>query len=169
VTEGSIADGQARPLDPRVIGLDRLVNAISTIVLAFALLVALLIVVTTRRVPDWAMPFCALAWAGAVAALAVRAYQWPPVAYRHASYRVDELGIEIRRGVLWRRVISVPRTRVQHTDVSQGPLERSYGLGTLIIHTAGTDHARVPLRGLEYGTASRIRDHLLPDESGDGV
>jgi uncharacterized protein len=164
-----VADGQTRPLDPRVVALDRLVGAISVLVLAGALLVVLLIVVFTRRVADWAMPFAALTWAAAVLGLAYRAYKWPEVAYRHASYRVDARGIEVRRGVIWRRVITVPRSRVQHTDVAQGPLERSYGLGTLLIHTAGTDFARVQLHGLHYETASRIRDHLLPDEGPDAV
>lgn len=165
----SIADGQLRSLDPRIVALDRLVGAINVVVVAFFLLFVLLIVVLTRRVPDWAMPVAALAWAAAVFGLAWRAFWWPAVAYRYASYRVDALGIEIRRGVIWRRVITVPRSRVQHTDVAQGPLERSYGLGTLLIHTAGTDLARVSLRGLAHDTAGRIRDHLLPDEGDDAV
>ncbi len=63
----------------------------------------------------------------------------------------------------------MPRSRVQHTDVSQGPLERSHGLGTLVIYTAGTEHARVELGGLDHGTALLIRDHLLPREENDAV
>ena len=63
----------------------------------------------------------------------------------------------------------MPRSRVQHTDVSQGPLERGYGLGTLVIYTAGTDHAKVDLHGLDHATALAIRDHLLPREGGDAV
>jgi len=58
---------------------------------------------------------------------------------------------------------------VQHTDVSQGPAERSYGLGTLSVFTAGTDHARVGLSGLDHATALAIRDHLLPREGADAV
>ena len=53
-------------------------------------------------------------------------------------YRVDADEIEIWSGVLWRQAVVVPRSRVQHIDVSQGPIERSYGLATLSIHTAGT-------------------------------
>ena len=45
---------------------------------------------------------------------------------------------------------NVPRSRVQHTDVSQGPLERNHGLGTLVVYTAGTDHAKVELGGLDH-------------------
>jgi membrane protein YdbS with pleckstrin-like domain len=82
---------------------------------------------------------------------------------------VDDRTIEIRRGVYWRAVITVPRSRVQHTDVSQGPLERSFGLGTLVIYTAGTEHAKVSLSGLEHTRALRIREHLLPTEGGDAV
>ena len=97
------------------------------------------------------------------------AYRWPPRAYQHTFYRIDEQGVEIRKGVYWRIVINVPRSRVQHIDVSQGPIERRYGLGTLVIYTAGTDHAKVELSGLEHGRALRIREHLLPSEAGDAV
>lgn len=62
----------------------------------------------------------------------------------------------------------MPRSRVQHTDVSQDPIERGFGLGTLVIYTAGTDHARVDLSGLEQATALRIRDYLLPDHKDAG-
>lgn len=96
-------------------------------------------------------------------------YRWPPRVYAHASYRVDDQGIEIRSGVHWRVVINVPRSRVQHIDVSQGPVERRFGLGTLVIYTAGTDHAKVEIEGLEHGRALRIREHLLPTGAGDAV
>ena len=71
--------------------------------------------------------------------------------------------------MLWRQVINVPRSRVQHTDVSQGPLERSHGLATLIVHTAGVEHAQVELAGLPYEVALRLRDHLLPRDASDAV
>jgi membrane protein YdbS with pleckstrin-like domain len=82
---------------------------------------------------------------------------------------VDELGLEIHRGVYWRTITNVPRSRIQHTDVSQGPLERAHGLGTLVVYTAGTQHAQVKLPGLELAVAQRIRTHLLPSDQGDAV
>jgi uncharacterized protein len=99
----------------------------------------------------------------------VWSYRWPAIEYRHIAYRVDDDGIEIRSGVVWRSVANVPRSRVQHTDVAQGPLDRRYGLGRLIIYTAGTQHARVELPGLEHQTALTIRDHLLPRHTVDVV
>ena len=50
--------------------------------------------------------------------------------------------------------------------VRGGGLAVGGGLGTLVIFTAGTDHARVHLHGLDHGIALRIRDHLLWTEGG---
>ena len=36
----------------------------------------------------------------------------PLLRYRHAGYRVDARGIEIRRGVWWRSIVGVPRSRI---------------------------------------------------------
>jgi membrane protein YdbS with pleckstrin-like domain len=157
----SVADGVDRQLDPRVIELQRLRNAITAVLLlvmsftgmmmlwvAFGVWTAGLILV-----PLWIVLMGLAAW---------QLHRWPALSYRHASYRVDDRGIEIRRGVYWRDITNVPRSRVQHTDVSQGPLERRFGLGTLVIHTAGTTNAMVTLAGLEHGTARQIRAHLLP-------
>ena len=91
------------------------------------------------------------------------------LSYRRIHYRVDPAGIEIKRGVIWRKVISVPRSRVQHTDVLQGPVERKFGLARLIIHTAGTENSSVSLEGLEFEKASEIRDYLISDSGNDAV
>lgn len=161
----SVADGVERHLDPRVMRLDRIVGGIVTAAISLSQLIALAVIFFVADLPGWALALLGLFWIALTLALAWSSYRWPEVEHRHRSYKVDERGIEIRRGVLWRRAIQVPRSRVQHTDVSQGPIERGFGLGTLVIYTAGTEHARVDLPGLEHGTALRIRDYLLPDES----
>jgi membrane protein YdbS with pleckstrin-like domain len=164
----SIADGVDRKLDPRVIPLQRTLGWIPTAMLAGISLVFVIsawiasevLVLGLLLVPLWLIGVGAIAW---------QFQRWPAIAYRFASYRIDELGIEIRRGVYWRTITNVPRSRVQHTDVSQGPLERRYGLGTLVIYTAGTAHSRVNLEGLDHEVARRIRAHLLPKDEGDAV
>ncbi len=115
---------------------------------------------------EWTLGLLGVLTAPPLAWLATR---WPALRYARCSYRVDEIGIEIRSGVVIRRVTTVPRSRVQHTDVSQGPVERRFGLGTLVVYTAGTEFARVSLPGLEYGTAVGIRDTLLPRDGADAV
>ena len=95
------------------------------------------------------------------------AYRFPAARHRHLSYRVDPSGLGIQRGVFWRKTIWIPITRVQHTDVSQGPLQRKYSLAKLTVHTAGTEGASIPLAGLEHGVAIRLSDHLRPDRKRD--
>lgn len=164
----SIADGTVRSLDPRHVTLGRISGWIFAGVIAFGVF-GVISILWAASAPPWVATLVTLLGAAVVLALGVLAHRWPAVEHRHASYRVDADGIEIRRGVFWRAVINVPRSRVQHTDVAQGPLERSFGLGTLVIYTAGTDHAKVDLAGLDHATALAIRDHLLPREGGDAV
>lgn len=168
-TPPSVADGVEHPLDHRAVTLNRMVGWIITAVVSLGQLAVIFIILLAASPAGWVTALLLLAWAGSTAILGWSLHTWPEVEHRHASYKVDEQGIEIRRGVIWRLVVNVPRSRVQHTDVSQGPLERSHGLGTLVIYTAGTDHAKVNLHGLDHGTALRIRDHLLPGDDRDAV
>jgi membrane protein YdbS with pleckstrin-like domain len=108
-------------------------------------------------------------WLAAVVTGAWAAERWPVLQYAHTGYQLDRDGLQVRRGVLWQTVTHVPRSRVQHTDVSQGPLERRYGLGTLVVYTAGTDHARVALPGLAHEVARELRDELRPERVDDAV
>ena len=55
----------------------------------------------------------------------------------------------------------MPRSRIQHTDVTQGPYERRFGLATLVVYTAGTENASIPIEGLGHETALAFRDALL--------
>jgi hypothetical protein len=71
--------------------------------------------------------------------------------------RADDL--LVRRGVLFSRLSVVPYGRMQFVDVTAGPLERSFGLATVRLHTAAAaSDARIP--GLERGEAARVRDRL---------
>lgn len=88
-------------------------------------------------------------------------------AYRHFSFAMNEHGLYINRGVFWRKKIVVPRNRVQHTDVTQGPLERKFELSELIVHTAGTRNASVRLPGIFFKDAEVLRESLSFEESDD--
>lgn len=169
-TPPPVADGEEHALDPRVIPMRRAMWWVFTAVVGAGAFLWLL--VTWLVADDMPVPLAAalpLVWLGVVLLGLWHAHRWPVLEYQHTRYRVDTERIEIRRGVYFRTVITVPRSRVQHTDVSQGPVQRGYGLGTLVIHTAGTDHALVRLAGLEHGVALRIREHLLPSAAGDAV
>ncbi|MEL7060432.1 MAG: PH domain-containing protein [Acidobacteriota bacterium] len=155
-----------RRLDPRFVPYSRLGSLIGMLILA-----AFSVPPTIGFWVAWParMGWIALAWFGLLGLLLLRAWIWAGVRYRHIFWRLDDNGLRIRRGVWWRSVTSVPRSRVQHTDVSQGPIERRFGLATLTVYTAGTQHASVPLAGLEHEQALAVRDVLLEGDDDDAV
>ena len=80
--------------------------------------------------------------------------------YRAWGYRMDEEELRLAHGIYTQIETLVPLKRVQHLDISQGPLERSFGVCKLILHTAGTAHSRVVLPGLSRETAEAMRGEI---------
>ena len=80
--------------------------------------------------------------------------------YRAWAYLEREDELHIRHGLLIRVQTAVPFGRVQHIDVAQGPIERRFGLARLILHTAGTRSAEIPLPGLVQHEAEQMRDRI---------
>jgi uncharacterized protein len=156
-------------LDPRAVTVNRIVGSIVGVVFGGLYALAVVIVFLTADWPLWGRTLFALTWLPVAAALAWLALKWPAIEYRHWRYRVDARGIEIWSGVHFREAVVVPRSRVQHIDVSQGPIERSYGLATLSIYTAGTQYSKVDLPGLGHPVALTIRDALLPKDAEPAV
>ena len=167
--ELSVADGVEHRLDPRYLMLRKRRGWINAIVYPLIWLAIVSAAVGLFAFRDFVIRPTYALWGIWAIAYAIWCVRKPILAYRHASYRVSEHGIEIREGVIWRRVINVPRSRVQHIDVSQGPFERRHGIGTLAIYTAGVRHAMVALPGLDHARALRIRDFLLPERGDAGV
>lgn len=91
------------------------------------------------------------------------------VAYKKFSYYMDERGLFINKGVFWQKKIVVPINRVQHTDITQGPLARRYDLAELTVHTAGTQSASVKIQGILHKHASELRSQLCFDGAEDSV
>lgn len=80
--------------------------------------------------------------------------------WRRWGYHMGEDAIRIASGWLVRRETIVPFARVQHIDVSRGPIERSFGVATLTLHTAGSYNSTVALPGLAFEEANRIREEI---------
>ena len=161
-------------LDPRAIELGRLtgwIGAAVVMLLYSIVVIGLWVAVLFRRsdgVPMFTVALSAF-WPVLAGLLAWRAHVFPELHYRHTTWRIDEVGLAIRTGVICRVEIAVARSRVQHIDVAQGPLQRRFGLGTLSVYTAGTEHSQVSLEGLEHGVALVARDRLLPARAVDAV
>ncbi|MEO0641938.1 MAG: PH domain-containing protein [Pseudomonadota bacterium] len=76
------------------------------------------------------------------------------------GYNMSPDRLRVVRGILWRADSVVPFGRVQHIDVDQGPVERSLGIATLTLHTAGSHNASVNLPGLRHELAVEMREDI---------
>jgi membrane protein YdbS with pleckstrin-like domain len=82
------------------------------------------------------------------------------IGYRKRSYALRELDLTYRKGWLFYSITTIPFNRIQHTDVSQGPIERQFALCTLSIYTAGGSTSDLSIPGLEQDEAQQLRDFI---------
>jgi putative membrane protein len=95
--------------------------------------------------------------------------------YVTTSYRITGARVEVRRGLLSRRVLSAPLDRVRTVDVTASPIHRMLGLVTLRIGTGQSSEKgeeKLALDGLSEPAAAELRTRLLraasPAVGGDG-
>lgn len=102
--------------------------------------------------------------------LAIHAYY----RYNNWFFKVHEDHLEINHGVLSKVSAVVPYVRVQHIDTNRGPIERTLGLASLRVYTAGSRGADMRIPGLSKKRAEEMQEELkakaIESEQGfDGV
>lgn len=83
------------------------------------------------------------------------------VRYRHKGYALRTHDVAFRTGLFWRKTTILPFDRVQHAEVTQGPLQRRFGLATLKFFTAGGSSVDLKIEGLLLEEAERLREAVL--------
>ena len=76
------------------------------------------------------------------------------------GWAVREHDLVTRQGIIWRRTVVVPLVRIQHVEITSGPLERAFGTLRLQAFTAGSGGADLVIYGLEPERAERLRGYL---------
>lgn len=154
-----------QPPPPRAVRLHVLTTAGLFAVVAIAALATPLMVAG-----DWAPSRMSGIAAGSVA-IGALAGAWVGARLRHQRWRLDDDGLWLRTGRLWRRETQVPASRVQHVDLRRGPLERRARLATLVVHTAAVHVSGITVRGLDDQDAEALRDALARqlDDAGDAL
>ncbi len=147
---GTMDEGELTPLHPNYVKVVRL----ATVIAALPFVIGALALESAGLLPRgvFLVPVLLLAvW------LIVRA---PLRRYHARGYAMGADRLRVVRGLIFRSDTVVPFGRVQHIDVHQGPVERVYGLATLVLHTAGNHNASVSLPGLAHGDATAMREEI---------
>ncbi|PKI90710.1 hypothetical protein CW368_08495 [Actinomycetales bacterium SN12] len=148
---GALAlDGAWHQISPRYVTSQFVQNAILILLVAIAAAVAATVLEMT-----WV-------WipAGALVAIDVITLAILPRQARALGYMLRADDIVFRRGILWQRMVAVPYGRMQLVDITQGPLDRVFGLSQLKMVTAAAATG-VQIPGLTQGAAEALRDTLI--------
>jgi uncharacterized protein len=97
------------------------------------------------------------AWLVPLALLILCTALVPPLRWARWRWDVRDEGIDIQSGAVTVRRTLVPWLRVQHVDTRRGVLEQSFGLATVVVHTAAGSHT-IPL--LPQAEAESLRERI---------
>lgn len=137
-------------ISPRYVVSQIVQNVIFIAIIAAAALVAFLVL-------DQIWP---LIPAGVIIVITLLTLLILPRQARAIGYMLRADDIVFRKGILWQRMIAVPYGRMQLVDITQGPLDRAFGVSQLkMVTAAATTGVQIP--GLTQAAAEALRDTLI--------
>lgn len=86
------------------------------------------------------------------------AYNVISVRFRGVAVRTHDIAYQ--KGVIWQQVTILPLSRIQHTEIHRGPLERRLGLASLRLYSAGGMSADLNISGLSHDDCKDIRQFI---------
>jgi len=100
------------------------------------------------------IPAFVLLLAAIISRLVIRKSQVKGIAMR-------EHDIAYRSGLYWRKTVVLAYNRVQHVEVSSGPLQRKFGLASVKFFTAGGSSVDLKVDGLRRERAEQMRAYII--------
>ena len=89
---------------------------------------------------------------------------WIPAFLGSLDYAIDDTCVRSKAGVFWQKRVTIPFGKITHIDITQGPLERAFGIGTIHVQTAGaggTESGRAELRILGLKDLDQIKEAIM--------
>ena len=80
--------------------------------------------------------------------------------YRQKGLALREHDISYKEGVFFQKTVTIPFNRIQHSEISRGPIERKFKLSTLKIFTAGGSQSDLSISGLDPDRAQELKDFI---------
>lgn len=87
------------------------------------------------------------------------------------AYAIREKDVIYRNGWIIQSTHTCPFNRIQHSAVTIGPLEKRFGLASLVLYTAGSNEADLRIRGLQEAAAWTLKEWItkkIANEPGTG-
>lgn len=94
----------------------------------------------------------------------IGAFIWARLSVINYGYELAEEGFKKESGILIKRYVAIPYSKVQNVDIYRGIIDRLLGLSTLVIQTAGISGQVMSeglLPGLSAQEAIKVREEIL--------
>ena len=144
----------AERLDPRAKALWRITGTLGALPLlvggAFASWASL-------RLAEVPLLLGVVPFLAALGSFVVLAAVVPDLRWRRWRYEIRGDEVELQRGIVWVSRTLVPLARIQHVDTQSGPLQRRFGLATVVFYTAAGAN-QIP--ELSAPVAGQVRDRI---------
>jgi len=142
-------------LDPRAKSLWRVGAAISGGITV--LLVALVTFGARLLIENYGILWSIGITGGVLALVLLNVWLSPNLRYRYWRYEIRADEADLQHGWFTRTRQLVPMSRIQHVDTNRGPLERRFGLASVVLYTAAGP-AMIP--ALADNVAADVRDRI---------
>ena len=147
-------DEPAERLDPRAKTLWRITGALNTLpLLAGAAFGGWALV----RLADRPLLVGVLPVLVVLALVVLSVGVMPGLRWRRWRYEIRTDEVDLQRGIFWVARTLVPLARIQHVDTKHGPLQRRFGLATVVFYTAA---GRNQIPELSTPVAAGVRDRI---------
>jgi len=126
----------------------------------FILGLALWVILLLFTVDKLIFGLCAVGWL----ILMMPILLWMPAFYRSLEYVIDIDCVRMKKGVFWRKRVTVPYPKITNVDVTQGPVQRMFNIGIIRVQTAGAggaQGAKAELRLLGVRDLEGLKDTIM--------
>jgi membrane protein YdbS with pleckstrin-like domain len=126
----------------------------------FLVLEIILLVILTFGVDLWIVGISVSIWI----VIMIPVIIWIPAAFKALEYYIDDEGVKMKGGVVWKKYVTVPYLKITNVDVTQGPMQRYYNIGTIHVQTAGAggkqgEKAELKINGIRE--LEKVRDIII--------
>jgi len=89
---------------------------------------------------------------------------WIPAFHASLEYVIEADTVKAQSGVLWKRYVTIPFTKITNLDITQGPVQRLFNIGTIHVQTAGASGqqtAKAELRMLGISNLQEVKERIM--------
>lgn len=83
------------------------------------------------------------------------------IGFKNLAWALRDKDIIFKKGWLFQSTHIIPFVKVQHCELISGPIGRRFGLASIKLNTAASNHADISIKGLKHETAENLKAFIM--------